>query len=295
MKVVIAGASGLIGRALGARLAERGVEVHTLVRRAPEHDSEHQWSPERGELPEHTLAEANAVISLGGASVGRLPWTASYRRTLWDSRRSVTRTIAQGISRLGDAAPAAWLSASAVGYYGHRPGETLTENSTPGDTFLAKLCVAWEAEALAVADRTRVTLLRTAPVVHPEGVLKPMITMTRFGLGGPLGSGTQWWPWISLTDEVNGIVHALEQNIAGPVNLTGPTLATQADIGRALSKAMHRPFLVPAPEFALRLVLGRDATESLLTTDARVIPQVLSDTGFTFTHSTPALAIEEAL
>ncbi len=295
MRIVVAGASGLIGSALTQALDSRGHEVHTLVRHTPRSEREHEWDPAAGVIDDEVLRSADALISLGGDSVGKLPWTKSYRDTLWRSRIDTTQTLARAIKRLGDDAPDAWLSASAVGYYGSRPGEPLTEVDTAGDTFLARLCAAWEADALAVSPVTRVTLLRTAPVVHPEGVLKPMITLTRFGLGGPLGKGTQWWPWISLTDEVNGIIHALDHRLEGPVNLTGPTLATQSDIGRALSKAMKRPFLIPAPEFALNLALGRDATESLLTADARVLPQALTESGFIFTHETPSEAISEAV
>ena len=293
--IVVAGASGLIGTALARALADRGCDVHTLVRRAPRTTSEHYWNPTRGELDAGILCGADAVISLGGASVGKLPWTKRYRDTLWDSRLNVTHTIAQAIRSLGSDAPRALLSASAVGYYGNTDDTPVTEHGAAGERFLAHLCVAWEREALAVADRTRVVLLRTAPVVHPDGVLQPMIRMTRYGAGGPLGTGRQWWPWISLTDEVRGIVHALTEQLAGPVNLTGPTLATQADIGRALAHQMRRPFLIPAPAFALNLVLGTAATESLLTVSAKVVPQYLTDTGFTFTHETPAAAIEEAV
>jgi len=294
-RIVVAGASGLIGRHVCDDLLTRGYDVHTLVRRAPEHDHEHRWDPERAEIDPEVLRGSTALISLGGASVGRLPWTKRYRKALWNSRIHSTRTLATAINTLGDDAPEMWLSASAVGYYGHRPGEALTEGSTPGDTFLATLCVAWEAEALAAGEHTRVTLLRTAPVVHPEGVLKPMILLTKFGLAGPLGRGTQHWPWISLVDEVRAIRHIIEQQLVGPVNLTGPTMQTANDVGRALATHLRRPFIIPAPAFALHLALGKDATESLLTSDARVTPDVLLASGFTFTHTHPSEAIREAL
>ncbi len=294
-RIVLAGASGLIGRALEAGLQARGADVHHLVRRDPRTQNEHRWSPERGELDPSLLAGADALISLNGASVGHLPWTKSYRRLLRESRINATRTLATAVSALGSEAPAAWLSASAVGFYGDRPGEVLTEASSAGDTFLARLCVDWEAEALVAAAHTRVVLLRTAPVVHPEGVLKPMIALTKLGLGGPLGSGKQIWPWISLTDEVRGVLHALDHGLTGPINLTGPTLASANDIGRELATQLHRPFLIPAPRFALNLALGRDATESLLTSDAVVRPEALLGSGFEFEHPTPADAIRASL
>lgn len=268
--------------------------MHHLVRRDPRHENEHSWNPEAGQLDPQVLAGSNALISLNGASVGQLPWTKSYRAKLHDSRLDATRTLASAVQQLGGEAPQAWLSGSAVGYYGDRPGETLTESSSAGDTFLARLCVEWEEQA-RVAENTRVVLLRTAPVIHPEGVLKPMITLTKLSLGGPLGRGIQTWPWISLDDEVRGILHALDNGLSGPVNLTGPTLATANDIGRELAEQMRRPFLFPAPKFALSLALSKDATESLLTSDAAVLPEALLRSGFKFMHSTPAAAIQSSL
>ena len=293
-RIVLAGSSGLIGRALTVALRERGDDVHHLVRRDPRHENEHSWNPEAGQLDPQVLAGSNALISLNGASVGQLPWTKSYRAKLHDSRLDATRTLASAVQQLGGEAPQAWLSGSAVGYYGDRPGETLTESSSAGDTFLARLCVEWEEQA-RVAENTRVVLLRTAPVIHPEGVLKPMITLTKLSLGGPLGRGIQTWPWISLDDEVRGILHALDNGLSGPVNLTGPTLATANDIGRELAEQMRRPFLFPAPKFALSLALSKDATESLLTSDAAVLPEALLRSGFKFMHSTPAAAIQSSL
>lgn len=293
-RIVLAGSSGLIGQALAAALRERGDDVHRLVRRDPRNANEYFWNPEDGQLDPGVLAGTHALISLNGASVGQLPWTKSYRTKLRDSRLDATRTLANAVQQLGSEAPRAWLSGSAVGYYGNRPGETLTESSSAGDTFLARLCVEWEAQA-QVAGNTRVVLLRTAPVIHPEGVLKPMITLTKLSLGGPLGRGIQTWPWISLEDEVRGILHSLDQGLSGPVNLTGPTLATANDIGRELADQMRRPFLFAAPKFALSLLLSKDATESLLTSDAAVLPEALLQSGFEFTHSTPAAAIQAGL
>ena len=157
-----------------------------------------------------------------------------------------------------------------MGYYGSAPGALLTEVSPRGETFLADLCGEWESAALGAGDHARVALLRTAPIVHPQGVLKPLLLLTRFGVSGPIGRGTQKWPWISLEDEVRGIRHVIDSQIAGPVNLTGPTPASANDLGFALAVRMNRPFVLRAPVWALRLVLGADATEALLTTDAAV-------------------------
>ena len=292
-RIVISGASGLIGSALTEALRADGIEVNTLVRRPPQADGEIEWAPGETVLDPDAVAGAEAVVALGGASVGRLPWTRSYRRELVESRLDATNTLTTALRALRSDAPAL-VSASAVGYYGSAPGEVLTEHSGPGSTFLADLTVRWEAAARRAEDHTRVALLRTAPVIHRRGVLRPMITLTRFGVAGPLGRGTQVWPWISLDDEVRAIRHVLDAKIAGPVNLTGPTRATANDIGRALAERMHRPFWVPAPRWALRLALG-DAADSLLLPDADVRPEVLQQTGFRFTHATATAAVAAAL
>lgn len=292
-RIVISGASGLVGTALVASLRADGADVLRLVRRPPQGDDEVQWSPGERALDPTILAGADAVVALGGASVGRLPWTPGYRRSLVESRIVTTRTIATAVRSLDAEAPQ-FVSASAVGYYGSAPGEVLTEDAPAGDTFLARLCVRWEDEARRAGDRARVALLRTAPIVHRRGVLKPLIQLTRFGLAGPLGPGTQLWPWISLEDEVRGIRHVIDAGLVGPVNLSGPTPATADDLGRAVARRMHRPFWLPAPAWALRLALG-DAAESLLLSDADVRPEALRASGFAFTHATVQQAVDAAL
>ncbi|MDE0547152.1 TIGR01777 family oxidoreductase [Microbacterium sp. C7(2022)] len=282
-RVVVAGSSGLIGRALVDSLAADGVEVTTLVRRPPVRPGEVEWLTDSDALDPAVIEGADAVVGLNGASIGKLPWTANYRHTLLWSRVTPTRVIAHAMRALGDGAPH-FVSASAVGFYGDAPGVVLTEESPRGDTFLADLCGEWETAALSAGDAARVSLLRTAPIVHREGVLAPLLVLTRWGLGGPLGRGTQSWPWISLEDEVRAIRHVLEHRIAGPVNLVGPTRATANDLGFAVAMRMNRPYVVRAPEFALRLALGRDAVDSLLTSDAYVVPTALEPSGFTFRH-----------
>jgi len=292
-KIVIAGASGLIGRTLAGALEADGVEVVRLVRRPPRAPGEVRWLDEAALAPE-VLSGATAVVNLNGASIGRLPWGARYREELVRSRLRPTRTLAEALAHLGADAPPL-ISASAVGFYGDRPGEQLDETSGPGRTFLAELCVRWEQEALAAAEVTRVALLRTAPVLHPRAVLRPMIALTRLGLGGPLGRGTQHWPWISLTDEVRAIRHVIDSDLHGPVNLTGPLTATARDIGYALARRLHRPFLLPAPAWALRLALSRAAADSLLLSDAAVTPDVLLASGFTFEHRTVDAALDSVI
>lgn len=293
-RVIISGASGLIGRALADSFATDGIPVVRLVRRPVRSGDEIEWRPGSAPLDPAVLEGARAVVSLNGASIGRLPWTARRKQELLTSRIEPTRTIARAIRQLGRAAPQ-FVSASAVGIYGSAPGARLTEQSPTGRTFLAELTAQWEQTALEAGPDARVALLRTAPLLHPAGVLKPMIALTRFGLGGPLGGGRQIWPWISLQDEVAAIRHVIATGLTGPVNLSGPGIASANDIGRALASAMHRPFLLPAPAWALRLGLGRDAADSLLLADAAVRPEALERSGFAFVHRTAAEAIDAAI
>ncbi|MBO0979166.1 TIGR01777 family oxidoreductase [Microbacterium sp. SD291] len=293
-RIVISGASGLIGSALTASLRSDGVGVTTLVRRPPRSSDEVEWMPGERELDPDVLAGADAVVALGGASVGRMPWTPRYRAELVASRMRTTRTIATAVRELRDDAPAL-VSASAVGYYGSAPGRVLTEASPAGTTFLARLCADWEEEARRAGDHAPVALLRTAPVIHPRGVLKPLMLLTRFGVAGPIGSGTQIWPWISLDDEVRAIRHIVDSRMHGAANLSGPTPASANTIGRALARRMRRAFWLPAPTWALRLALSRDATDSLLVADADVRPSALEASGFAFTHRTAEEAVAAAL
>ncbi|RSZ63445.1 TIGR01777 family protein [Corynebacterium hylobatis] len=293
-RIIISGASGLIGSALRTSLEADGIQVTSLVRRPPRNSDEVSWDPGRSPLDPDVLAGAAAVVNLNGASIGRLPWTTKYREILRSSRLGPTRTLADALRELGDEAPML-VSASATGIYGNRPGETLTETSPAGDGFLARLCVDWETEALKAGPDVKVALLRTASLLHPEAVLKPLIPLTRFGVSGPLGGGRQIWPWFSLDDEVRAIRHIIDHHITGPVNLAGPTPASAQAIGHHLAKRLHRPYLLPAPTWALRLAIGREAANSLLLADATVVPEVLSRTGFQFTAQTARQAIDTAL
>ena len=313
-RVVVAGASGLVGSALVERLRADHVEVHTLVRRPARSAQEHEWLTDERPLDPAVLGGAAAVVSLGGASIGRLPWTPSYRRELLRSRLRPTTTLARAIRALGAEAPV-FLSASAVGYYGSQPGVRLNEAAAPGRGFLAGLVGQWEAAARGAGPHARTVLLRTSPIVHPTGVLAPMMRLTRLGLAGPLGRGTQAMPWISLTDEVRAISHLLAgalgahptgeadaragsthaHEIDGPVNLAGPTRASANDLGFALAIALNRPYLLRAPACALRLALGRDMADGLLLADAHVVPAALQTSGFTFTHATVEEAVRDAV
>lgn len=292
-RVVVSGASGLIGRALIDSLVADGYAVTRLVRHPAQGPDEVTWSPGEKPLDPQVLAGAEAVVNFNGATIGRFPWTASYKKQLVWSRLRPTQTLARALRELGEDAPL-FVSSSASGYYppdGH--GRTFDETGPRGDAFLSELCGEWEAAAVASGART--ALLRTAPVVHRDGVLKPLLLLTKLGLSGPLGRGTQVWPWISLDDEIRGIRHIMDHSITGPVNLTGPERATANDLGFALARRLNRPYLLRAPLWAIRLVLGKDAVDALLATDSHVVPALLLESGFQFHHPTVEDAVAAAV
>ncbi|PWC07117.1 TIGR01777 family oxidoreductase [Mycetocola zhujimingii] len=293
MRIVISGASGLVGQALTAELSTRGHQVVRLVRRPSRSSEEVTWDPASRRLDPGVISGADAVINLSGASIGRLPWTRQYKRTIMSSRIDATSTLVTAI-RGADVTPKVFLSASAAGYYGSRPGEVLTEDSPRGTGFLSDVAEQWETAALRVSDITRVVTLRSGIVLAVDGVLKPLLRLTRLGVSGPLGGGTQHWPWVSLDDEVAAIVHLLDSDLAGPVNITGPTPATATALMQYLAKRMRRPFWLPVPAFAVRLLLG-DAAKDLLLVDQRTKPERLFNDGFIFRHGIMEQAVDAAL
>ncbi|WP_018296639.1 TIGR01777 family oxidoreductase [Corynebacterium lubricantis] len=292
-KVLISGSSGLIGSALTRSFQSDGVDVSRLVRRQPQSESEVNWDPDRKPLDPQVLEGVDVVINLNGASIGHLPWTSKYRALLRSSRINPTRTLATALREKVGSVPK-FVSASAVGFYGARPGEQLDETSAPGTTFLAQLCVAWEKEALSAGERAKVAVFRTAPLLHPQATLKPLIPLTRLGVSGPLGGGRQLWSWISLDDEVRAIRYIINHDIEGPVNLSGPAPASANQIGQELARQLRRPYFLPVPAWALRLVIGRDAADSLLA-EVVALPTVLRETGFGYSHPTVEDAIHDAL
>jgi uncharacterized protein (TIGR01777 family) len=289
MKVLVSGASGLVGTELTRQLQAAGHSVVRLVRRPARSSAEIRWDPATLSLDPAAFDGVDAVINLSGASIGRLPWTKAYRREIMESRVQATRTLTDAMRR-ASTAPAVLLNASAVGVYGNRPGEELSEDSSAGRDFLATVVTAWEAEARLAPEGTRVVMLRTGLVLAKGGALKPLLPIARLGLAGPLGRGTQTWPWVSLHDEAAAIVHLLTSELSGPVNIAGPTPATANDVIRAVARALRRPFLVPVPAPVLTLVL-QDAAKQLLLADQRVSPAALQADGFTFTHRTAAEAV----
>lgn len=289
MHVVVSGASGYVGTELLHQLAAAGHTDVRLVRREAQGPSESQWSPSTGYVDQSIIDSADAVINLSGASLARLPWTTHYKRELLSSRLGPTRTLANAIAH-SPTPPSVFLSASAVGFYGDRPGESLTEDSRAGKGLLPEIVKQWEASARIAAVSTRVVTLRTGIVVGRGGAFTPLELLTRFGLGSKLGDGQARWPWISLHDEAAAIVHLLESRLSGPVNLVGPTPATSDAISRRLALAMRRPRILAIPRPLLELAMG-DAARELLLPSQRILPTRLLEDGFTFRHETVEQAI----
>lgn len=293
MRVLIAGASGFIGTRLVARLGAEGHEVVRLVRRRAEGTDEAAWSPGSGIIDFTVMDRVDAVVNLSGASLARLPWTKGYRGEIVDSRVTAARTLTDAM-RKAKRPPPVFLSASAVGYYGDRPGELLTEFSTAGSGFLPEVVQRWEAAAMLAPHETRTVVFRTGIVVGHGGAMQRVSTLTRLGLSSRLGTGGQHWPWISLDDEVAAIVHLLGSRLSGPVNLVGPTPATADRIMNAMAERMRRPYTFAVPERMLGLALGRAADELLLSSQ-KVRPQRLIDDAFRFTHVNVESALDAML
>lgn len=289
MRVAVTGASGVIGNALVPSLRQGGHEVQRLVRRAARADDEISWDPVAGTVDLVALAGVDAVVNLSGAGVGDKRWTKAYKQLILDSRVDSTRTIARAMATLSPA-PRVLLSASAVGYYGDRGEQVLLESASRGDGFLADVVVAWEAAARpAEAAGIRTALLRTGLVMSPSGgAFGRLLPLFKAGVGGRIGDGRMWWPWITLVDEIRAIEFLLDSELSGPVNLGSPYPARNSDLTAALGEALHRPTLVPVPQFALRAALGQFADD--VTASQRMVPQVLTDAGFDFAHSDLASA-----
>lgn len=289
MRVLIAGASGLIGSELQRQLRADGHEVLTLVRRRPTAPHERAWAPDARVLDFRVFDEVDAVVNLSGASLARLPWTRRYKRQILESRVRATRALAEGMS-MASTPPKVFLSASAVGYYGDRPAERLTEDAPRGEGFLSDVVVAWEEAAGLAPEKTRTVLLRTGLVIADGGALTPLKLLTAVGAAARIGTGGQHWPWISLYDEVAAMRHLLTSTLRGPVNLAGPTPATSDRVTRALAASMHRWHLLQLPEPLISTLMG-EAGRELLLASQKVLPSKLLADGFLFRDATVEQAI----
>ena len=294
LRVLVAGASGLIGTELVQQLTAAGHTVQRLVRRPPRGEHEFSWAPDAKIVDFRLLESVDAVVNLSGASLNHIPWTTRYKEQILRSRVKATQALVEAMG-MTSSPPPIFLSGSAVGYYGDRPGETLTEESGRGTGFLADVVAEWEGAALLAPSRTRTVLLRTGVVLAPGGgALQPLQLATRFGLGSTVGHGTQHWPWIALHDEAAAIVHLLTSAVEGPVNLAGPTPATSEEITRRLATDMRRPHVLKLPEAVVGLGMGEMGRELLLPSQ-KVVPAKLEADGFVFRYRTSDEAIDAAV
>jgi len=287
-RIAVTGASGLIGSALVGYLKSQGHTVQRLVRRPAVSAEEITWDPIAGTVDMEALAGVDAVIHLAGAGVGDKRWTKKYKSEILNSRLLGTTTIAKAVAIVK---PQVFISASAIGWYGESGNRAVVESDRVGDDFLAAVCREWESAADLAGD-VRTVKLRTGLVLDPTGgALGKMLPIFRFGLGGKLSNGKQWWSWITLHDQIRAIAFLLENKVSGPVNLTTPNPVTNSEFTAGLARAMHRPALFPVPALALKIVLGGFSSEVL--GSKKVLPQALTEAGFTFDYPHISSALEK--
>ena len=289
-RAVVAGASGFIGRALVAELTAAGWSVTRLVRRPATRADEVSWDPQTRTLDAAVLSSADAVINLSGSSISQIPWTPAIRESIVSSRREATTALVTAINA-AKVAPKVFLSGSAVGIYGDRGESELTETSPRGAGFLADVVEGWEVDASRATCRT--VFLRTGLVLGDGGALAPLRLATTFFAGARIGTGQQWWPWISHRDEVRAIVHLIDSKLTGAVNLVGPAPARSVEVTRELARMMKRPHLFVIPAWAIGL-LG-DAGRELLLASQKIRASALEKDGFVFEHRTVAEALRWAI
>lgn len=286
MRVLISGASGLVGTELISQLSAAGHQPLKLVRRKAVAPDEVEWNPSQGFIAPGVIETIDAVVNLAGATTGKIPWTKKYKEEIIQSRLDSTKTLVDAM-KASKKRPTVFVSGSASGIYGDRGDELLDETSSKGTGFLSDLAFQWEQEALKAPVGVRVVLARTTMVMSRKlGALGRLLPLIKAGIGGPLGNGKQWWAWISVVDEAAAIIHLINTpEASGAYNLTAPEPATCGQIVRALGKELHRPTIVPVPAFALKLFIGEAAVELLLCSQNMTADKLLA-TGFKFTHPT---------
>jgi uncharacterized protein (TIGR01777 family) len=291
--VAVTGSHGFIGSALLPALVREGHRPVRIVRGQAAGDDELSWDPEAGTIDADGLEGIGGVVHLAGAGIGDRRWTDARKRLILETRTKGTSLLARTLAGL-TRPPPTLVSASAIGYYGNRGGEPLDEQSTPGNDFVARVCVQWEGATAAAADAgIRVARVRSGLVLGRDGGVLPRLLLPfRLGLGGRIASGRQYMSWISIGDEVRAILHALTQDgVAGPVNLTGPAPVTNGEFTETLGRVLRRPTVIPTPLLPLRARYGSELVQHLLVEGQRVLPKRLETTGYRFTHST----LEDAL
>lgn len=296
MKILITGASGLIGQALTKQLNASGHTTVAAVRREPRRNDEVQWNPATGEMSPSAFDGVDAVVHLAGAGIGDKRWTDSYKMEILQSRTLGTALLADTMASL-TTKPSVFLSGSAIGIYGQRDDTELGEDAAIGTGFLSDVCRDWEAaSASASAAGIRTVLLRTGIVLSPKGgALKKQLPLFKLGLGGKFGNGKQFQSWISITDEVGAIIHLLTSNLSGAVNLTAPHPVTNSEFTHVLADVLSRPAILPIPSFGPKLLLGGELADALLFTGQRVVPNALVADGFQFVHPTLDVALRALL
>lgn len=294
MRVLLSGASGLIGSRLRLDLAVDGHDVRQLVRSKPDGVKRFHWDPNKGEIDTEALAGTAAVIHLSGAPIGTGRWTKRRKRLLHDSRVVTTRFLSEQLAA-ADSPPRILVSQSAIGIYGDRGDEILTEGSTlgPRDDFLASLTIDWESAADPARDAgIRVVHPRTGLVLIPRSqLLGRLVPLFKAGLGGRLGSGQQWWSWVTLDDVSRVVRFLIARDVSGPMNLVAPNPVRQSDFTRSLARVLRRPAYATVPRFVMRAALGREKAYSLGFSSTRALPARLTESGFRFGDTD----IEEAL
>jgi uncharacterized protein len=286
MRVLISGASGLVGTEVIRQLKAQGHEPLRLVRRKALGSDEVEWNPATGFIQEGIMETVDAVVNMAGATTGKIPWTAKYKEEIVNSRLDSTRTLVNAM-KAAKKKPSVMVSGSASGFYGDSGEKILTESDPKGKGFLSDLAHAWEQEALKAPTEVRIVLARTTMVMSRKlGALGRLLPLIKLGIGGPLGSGKQWWAWISLPDEAAAIIHLIKTpSASGAYNLTAPEAATCGQIVKALADDLNRPSFLAVPAFAMKALIGEAAVELLLCSQNMSADRLLS-TGFKFEHPT---------